>query len=236
MNKHINMVITMMELVMLGYIAGAFVLGGLIKRYSPAIAQTARSFLSGAGMPAYLGDRAIATLAPVDPDDDPAQGPADAPITIIEFSDYQCVFCRILYQETLQPLLAQYGDRVRYVYRDFPLMRQHPQAMQAVMAAECAHDQDRYWAYHDLLYGHQQALEVDDLKGYAQELGLNRKMFDACLDEARYAQEVDKDFLDGLSHGVIAAPTLFINGVQVTGAVPLDVLRQIIDQALQDAR
>jgi protein-disulfide isomerase len=166
----------------------------------------------------------------VSADDDPSKGGKDAKVTVIEFTDYQCPFCSKV-RPTVKQLIADYGDKVRYVLRDFPL-EFHPAAKKAAEAAQCAGDQDKYWEYSELLWNNQKSLETPDLKRYAGELKLDQKKFDVCLDDGKYAAEVDKDQADGAKAGVNGTPTFFINGRVLSGALPLDQFKQIIDAEL----
>ena len=125
-------------------------------------------------------------------DDDPSMGPIDAPVTIVEFSDFQCPFCARV-QPTVKQIVEEYGDQVRIIYRDFPLGF-HQDAQKAAEAAECADDQGMFWEYHDLLFANQGALGVESLKQHATDLGLDRTEFDSCLDSGRYENEVKEDF------------------------------------------
>ncbi len=191
----------------------------------PAAAQSAQPAAAQPTAPAVVD---------VSVDDDPARGPDDAAVTIIEFSDFQCPYCGRFFQQTLPQLMAQYGNRVRFVYRDFPLDQIHPNARNAAMAAECADDQGKFWEYHDVLFSNQQALGVPDLKRYAEELGLDAEAFAECLDSQKYNGEVDADLRDGLRAGVTGTPTFFINGKRVVGAQPLQTFQTLIEQALAE--
>lgn len=165
-------------------------------------------------------------------DDDPAYGNPDAPITIIEFSDYQCPFCQRWHLEVFPKLMAKYGDQVQLVYRDFPLDGTHPEARPAAEAANCAFEQDKFWEFHDRLFSGDQELNRQAYEQYAQEIGLDMKAFGTCLDEQRYAQEVENDFGFASRLGVRSTPTFFINGLAVVGAQPFEVFEQIIDMEL----
>ncbi len=170
----------------------------------------------------------IETLA-----DDPARGARGAPIEIVEFSDFQCPFCQRAFG-TLKDLQKQYGDRIRLVYKDFPLTS-HPQAFKAAEAANCAYEQGRFWEYHDKLFTNPQALFVPDLKRHAADLGFNTEAFDTCLDESRFGASVQNDLRIGEKYGVSSTPTLFINGRPVLGAAPLEVFQQLIEEELKNA-
>lgn len=160
-----------------------------------------------------------------------ARGPADAPITIVEFSDYQCPFCRRWHDEVAQALYAAYPNQIRLVYRNLPLTSIHPDALSAAEAALCAGDQNSYWEYHDKLFGGE-TLGKSTYLQYAQELSLDLNTFEACLDNRTHqaAVEADSDFAVNL--GVRSTPTFFINGLAIVGAQPLDVFKQVIDKEL----
>jgi len=161
-------------------------------------------------------------------DDDPAIGPANAPVTIVEFTDFQCPACAAMYP-VLDQVIKSYGDKVRLVVRDFPL-NQHEWARQAAEAANAANAQGKFFEYAALLFQRQKALDVASLKKYASELGLDRTKFDAALDRGIYAAEVKHDINDGELYGVGSTPTIFINGVQLK-TLSADALREAIDRA-----
>jgi protein-disulfide isomerase len=165
---------------------------------------------------------------------DPAIGPADAPVTIVEFSDFQCPYCKTFRDQTLDALLERYGDQVRFVFRDFPLSQLHPFAQKAAEASECANEQGHYWEMHDLLFANSPNLSEDALKGFAEQLGLDMEQFNECLDSGRYADEVTADLQEGMSYGVTGTPTFFINGIRLVGAQPLANFQAIIDQELAE--
>lgn len=170
-----------------------------------------------------------ARLDGVSLDDDPFLGPEDAPVSIVEFSDYLSVYTRRFHDETLGALLERYGEQIRYVYRDFPVVG----GQQAAEAAECADEQGRFWAMHDLILSNQPSgIEQDAWRGFARELDLDMPRFDECLSSGKYADEVLADLQAGRSYGVYGTPTFFINGVRVVGAQPLEVFQEIIDQEL----
>ena len=170
----------------------------------------------------------------VDPDD-PALGPASAPVTIVEFSDFQCPFCQRV-APTLKRVRDAYGDRVRIVWKDFPLTSIHPQAFKAAEAAQCAREQGKFWEYHDRLFGNQQALQVESLKKYAADAGLDAAKFASCLDTAKYAERVQAQMGVGAKLGVNSTPAVFINGRLLTGAQPYETFVAVIDEELERAR
>ncbi len=161
----------------------------------------------------------------------PSIGPANAPITIVEFSDFQCPYCRQWQQETYQPLLAAYPGKIRLVYRDFPLSSIHPNAFPAAEAAQCANAQNAFWPYHDKLFASEN-LGDDIYKQYAQELNLDMAKFNECLTNHTYQTYVQANSDFAVKTGVNSTPTFFINGLAVIGAQPLDVFKQVIDKEL----
>ena len=161
------------------------------------------------------------------------KGPAAAPVTIFEWSDYECPFCQRA-QDVLQRLQGEFPDTVRFVFKDFPL-RSHPNALPAALAARCAGAQGRYWEYHDLLFVGQPDLARDHLLGYARRLGLDASAFTDCLDSGRYRDAVLAEQREGREAGVRATPTFFINQRKIEGALPLEEFRDAIKQALRDA-
>jgi protein-disulfide isomerase len=160
----------------------------------------------------------------------PAKGSPTAPVTIVEFSDFECFFCRRAVP-MLQTLLESYGNSVRIVFRDFP-MDSHPAARVAAEAARCANDQGKFWEYHDLLFANQGKFAVDALKGYAQQLSLDGGQFAACLSSGKHKEAVQRDVEDGRRAAVQGTPTFFINGRAVVGAQPIESFRAVIDDEL----
>lgn len=161
-------------------------------------------------------------------DDDPARGDANAPVTVVEFTDFQCPACAAMHP-VLEEVLKTYGNKVRFVVRDFPL-NQHENARKAAEAANAANAQGKFFEYITVLFKNQKALDTASLKKYASELGLDRARFDAALDRGVYAAEVAKDVADGEMYGVGSTPTIFVNGVQLR-VLSADGLKQAIDSA-----
>jgi protein-disulfide isomerase len=159
------------------------------------------------------------------------RGTKDAPVTIVEFSDFQCPFCKTA-NATIKQVLDKYPGKVRLVFRDYPLATLHPQAPKAHEAARCAADQGKFWEYHDLLFDRSPRMAPADLKQYAQELKLETAAFAQCLDSGKYAAEVDKDFQEGVGLGLTGTPSFFINGRQLVGAQPLAAFQKIVDGEL----
>ncbi len=165
--------------------------------------------------------------------DAPTLGPAAAPVTIVEFSDFECPFCARA-RPTLKRIAEVYGERVRIAFRDYPLPN-HPRAPKAAEAAACATDQGKFWEMHDKLFGASPKLDIADLKRYAGELGLDAAAFDACLDDGRKAAAVKADLDAGNGYGVNSTPAFFINGRLVSGALPFERFAEVIDDELERA-
>ncbi len=166
-------------------------------------------------------------------DDDPAHGPADAPITIIEFSDFNCQYCGRFARDTLPLLRQNYGDQIRFVYRDFAILG--PTSVDAAIASECANDQDAFWVYHDLLFANQGNFSQESLIAYAAQAELNPERFTACLTDSAIRQEVLADTAEAQRLGATGTPTFFINGRPVVGAQPYEVFVSVIDAELAGA-
>ncbi len=164
---------------------------------------------------------------------DPVMGNADAPVTIIEFSDFQCPYCGRFFSETMPSIERNYVQtgKARLVFRQFPLGF-HQFAEKAAEASLCANAQGKFWEYHDRLFENQEELGTASLKQHATDLGLDTAKFNACLDSGRMAAEVAKDVSDGQGYGVSGTPDFFVNGVQLTGAQPYAAFQNLIEQEL----
>jgi protein-disulfide isomerase len=162
----------------------------------------------------------------------PARGPATAPVTIVEFSDFECPFCSRLFP-TLKAVENIYLDRVRIVYRQFPLRRIHPFAEKAAEASLCANEQGKFWEMHDSLFGDQEHLTIEALKARAVQLKLDTRAFNACLDSGKQVAAIDKDIADGAKAGVNGTPTMFINGRRLLGAQPFAEIQAVIEDELK---
>ena len=179
-------------------------------------------------------------------DDDPIRGDPNAPITIVEFSDFQCPFCARFHTQTLPSILEEYIDagKVNLVYRDFPLESIHPNALPAAVAAECANEQGKYWEYHDMLFETQNGWSrlsseavISTFSEYAGEIGLEQEQFDSCLESGKYLEEVKNDLSDGRAYDITGTPGFFIGNdeigfVKLSGAQPFDSFKQVIDAQL----
>jgi protein-disulfide isomerase len=162
----------------------------------------------------------------------PTKGPANATVTLVEYSDFECPYCRQVVP-SLQQVLGKYGDKIRVEYRQFPLSSIHPSAMGAAHASLCANDQGKFWEMHDLMFEEQKELAVPQLKEKAGRLGLDQAAFDACMDSNKYAQVIQEDLQTGSEAGVSGTPAMFINGRPLSGAVDAATLSQIIDEELE---
>jgi protein-disulfide isomerase len=232
----------------------SFLMIGLIVGYSfaqlgPNTAEI--DFLGGSNL-GQFGDVETVEVTPtevdapelevveVSADDDTILGDADAPIEIVEFSDFQCPFCQRFYLNTLPQLKENYIDTglVKLVYRDYPLSI-HPNADNAAIATECSGEQDDYWGMHDLVFDNMsQWSSSSDANAifitYADDLDLNVDEFTSCLDDEAIAAEVNADFSDGLQYGVTATPTFFVNGQKLVGAQSYTVFSGILDSLLEE--
>ena len=171
----------------------------------------------------------------VDGDDDAVLGNENAPVTIIEFSDYQCPFCERFWSQTYPLIKSEYIDtgKVKLIYRDFPLTSIHPIALPSAIAAECVREQggdEAYYEMHDKIFENQASLSESNLKKWAQELSYN---IDSCLDSEKYLSEVESDLKEGAAAGVRGTPSFFINGQPLSGAQPFSEFKRIIDAELQ---
>jgi protein-disulfide isomerase len=160
----------------------------------------------------------------------PAKGPAGAPVTVIEFSDFQCPYCARV-TPTLAKLQEAYPGKIRVVFRDLPLPN-HKNAGPAAEAAQCAHDQGKFWEMHDRLFANQQKLAPADLKEHAVALGLDAAAFNQCLDSGKYTAEWRKDAEEANRLGVNGTPAFFVNGRLISGAQPYEVFAQIVEEEL----
>jgi protein-disulfide isomerase len=165
---------------------------------------------------------------------DPVKGPATAPVTIVEFSDFQCPFCARV-NPTLDQVRKTYGDKVRIVFKDFPLPN-HPEAPKAAEAAHCAGEQGKYWELHDRMFANQGALQVPAIKQHAAAIGLDTNAFNQCLDSGKHASRVAANMKSGEALGVGSTPTMYVNGRPVVGAQPFEYFKAVIDEELARVR
>jgi protein-disulfide isomerase len=161
----------------------------------------------------------------------PVRGASDARVTVVEFSDFECPFCKRA-TGTMTSLLEKYSGKIKLVYRDFPLESIHPLARRAAEAARCARDGGKFWEYHDVLFAESPKLAPDDLKRYAVQVGLDAGKFDACLSSGTHSADVQSDIDEGQRLGITATPVFFINGRSVRGAQPAETFARVIDDEL----
>jgi protein-disulfide isomerase len=158
----------------------------------------------------------------------PTLGPADAPVKIIEYADYQCPYCKQM-QPLIKRLREEFPNKTQLIYEDFPLPM-HANAQKAAEGAHCAGDQGKYWEFHDAIFDHTGSLDVTNLKGMAKTVKLDQASFDQCLDSGKHGADVAKGQIQGKVLGITGTPTFFINGHMVTGAAKYEVLRDIVAQ------
>jgi len=167
---------------------------------------------------------------PVGVDRDHIQGPADAPVTLLEYGDYECPYCGAAYP-IVKEVQARIGERLRFVFRNFPITTSHPHAERAAEAAEAAAAQGSFWRMHDVLYENQKRLSDEDLRTYAQQVGLDLDVFDRELAEHVHAARVQEDFMSGVRSGVNGTPTFYVNGARYDDSYDLDTLLGALEAA-----
>lgn len=162
------------------------------------------------------------------------KGEEDAPVTMIEFSDFQCPFCGRFFAQTLPLIEEQYikTGKVKFVYKDFPLESIHPMALPAALAARCAGEQGKFWEYHDMIFENQALLSDASLRQWASNLGLNTANFNSCLDSQKYLSEIRQDLQEGDAAGVRGTPGFLVNGQLISGAQPFSAFQQAIESQL----
>jgi protein-disulfide isomerase len=174
----------------------------------------------------------VPPIVDVSAEDAPVKGPANAPITIVEFSDFQCSYCKRVVN-VLDQVLERYPDKVKLAFRDFPIANIHPQAEKAAEAAHCAGEQGKFWEFHDLLFEKQDAIPTMNLAEHAKTLGLDVSTFQTCLDGRKYQEKVERNYAAGVKAGVSGTPAFFINGRLLSGAQPLEAFKAVIDEELE---
>jgi protein-disulfide isomerase len=167
---------------------------------------------------------------PVSEDRDHIQGSADAEVTLVQYGDYECPYCGAAYP-IIKDVQARMGEKLRFVFRNFPITTAHPHAEQAAEAAEAAAVQGMFWQMHDLLYENQKRLRDRDLRGYAEMLGLDLELFDKELAEHVHAERVHEDFMSGVKSGVNGTPTFYINGARYDDSYDPDSLLGALERA-----
>ena len=164
--------------------------------------------------------------------DGPSMGPADAPVTIVEFSDFQCPYCQRA-QPVLRSIAEKYPEKVRIVYRHLPLESIHPQARAGAEASACAADGGRFWEYHDLLFANPRAMSQPDLRRYAEQVGLEAEAFDACLSSRKHAAAIDADVREASAVGITGTPAFVVNGIVLFGLQSEEALDEVIQEELE---
>jgi protein-disulfide isomerase len=167
---------------------------------------------------------------PVSADRDHIQGRSDAPVTLVEYGDYECPYCGAAYP-IIKAVQTRMGERLRFVFRNFPITTSHPHAQQAAEAAEAADAQERFWPMHDLLYENQRRLREPDLRAYAERLALDVERFERELAQHIHAARVHEDFMSGVRSGVNGTPTFYINGVRHDDSYELETLLAALERA-----
>jgi len=217
-------------LLVLSIFTGGFGVGG----DSPSSVGTFPSPIKAAPNAPSPNGAAVADMKAL-ADDDPFLGSEDAPVTIIEWSDYECPFCAKFYSQTLDQIKSQYVEtgKVKFVYRDFPLSF-HPQAEPAAIAANCAGEQGKYFEFHNKIFDNGGATGKSsiDYKKWVQEFGLDVATWEQCLNDPAQKAEIAKDIQDGVSAGIQGTPGFLINGNLVSGAQPFSVFQQVIEAEL----
>jgi protein-disulfide isomerase len=173
---------------------------------------------------------AVLTM-PVSEERDHTQGPADAPVTLVEYGDYECPYCAAAYP-IIKQVQARMGDKLRFVFRNFPITTSHAHAERAAEAAEAAATQGRFWPMHDLLFENQTNLRDQDLRAGAERLGLDLELFETELAGHVHAERVREDFMSGVRSGVNGTPTFYINGARHDDSYDLEALLAALERAL----
>lgn len=221
-------------LVIASFLVGSFLTRLKMDEEKPQPAEVAKKVPTQPEEGAVLGEDQLAKL-----EEGAAgiKGEKDAPITIVEFSEYQCPFCKRYVDTAYNLIFEEYGDQVRYIFHDYPLsFHNHSQILSE--AARCGGDQGKYWEMHDILFEKNSEFidkaDIDqDLSSFAKEIGLNTAKFNTCLKEGTFTQAVKDDFNLGSSLGVSGTPTFFVNGTKLVGAQPFEAFKALIDQELQ---
>lgn len=173
------------------------------------------------------------TVEGVDVTRDPALGPEDAPVTIVEFSDFECPFCARFANNTAPVLRRQYGDRIRWIFVNNPLQSIHPRAYDAGLAGECAAEQGKFWEFYDAVFTGRHGLSNSDLMAIGREVGVDMERYRTCFENAEYAEEMAEDIKEGQKFYILGTPTFFINGHRLEGAQPPEAFAAVIDSILR---
>jgi protein-disulfide isomerase len=208
--------------------------------------QTAEAPQAAAGAPVSLDEAALADRGPrrtavpdprvLDVSDDPRKGGPSAPVRVVEFADFQCPSCRMFFENTQGALEELYGDRIEWVFLDLPLTQIHDRALPAAIAAACAHRQDRFWPYHDLLFRNQPNFGDRQLAGYAEDAGLDVDAWRACYESGETRAGIEQDVALAQELGVDGTPAFLVGGEHLKGALPLTAFMEVIDPLLREAQ
>jgi protein-disulfide isomerase len=224
----LNYVVIAIVFFAVGILVGMIGFGGKSTVDQAAIEVAVSNVLIEAGIMQAPADMAVVV------DDDPYLGPEDAPVVIVEFSAYACPYCGRHFEQTFAPLLENYAQYIRYVYRDFPTINPNI-SVPASLAANCAHEQGKFWEYHNLLFSNQELLGPDYFVQAGEELGLDMVAFNACTQDQSYIQEVNADYSAGIALGISGTPSFYINGKYYSGARPYEYFEGIILRELDEA-
>jgi len=236
-----RLIMTIISVVIVSAFLGGYVVGGETAEPKEIIIR--ETVQSTQAIQTQPGPKIIKNISL---DDDPMKGSPDAEITIIEFSDFQCPFCWRFYTQTLPLIDKEYisTGKVNFVYRDFPIISIHPNAVPAALAGECADDQGKFWEMHDIIFinqknwqGLQPSQSANLFKEYAVEIGLNVDEFNSCVDSGKYLKEIQNDLDDGRIYGVTGTPGFFVGNAEIgftklIGAQPFSSFQQVIDGQL----
>ncbi len=168
----------------------------------------------------------------VDVSADPVLGPETAPITIVEFSDFECPFCKKFAHETAPVLRRQYGDKIRWIFVNNPLQSIHPKAFDLALASECAHEQGFFWEWYDAMFSGQFGTNDEAVEAAGRAIGVDEERFNACYLNADHAAEVAADLKEAQKFYILGTPTFFVNGQRLEGALPAEIFAQVIDEIL----
>ena len=185
------------------------------------------------------GEEAPTTDLDVTPylsDTDASWGPKDAAVVVVEFSDFQCPFCRRFADDTSAKIREAYGDKIRYVFKNLPLKSIHPHALGAALAGQCAQEQGKFWEYYHKLFENQRNLDADKLADYAEAVGINKGKFTACVARKDIADKIEADIQGAIKLGVNGTPGFIIAGTKLSGAQPFENFKAEIDKALAEAK
>lgn len=216
------------------YIVSAIVLGAIIIAGAIIYSSDPTLGRGTAGVVPLDGGKSAPATEITVTDQDHIRGNVNASITIVEYSDFECPFCS-RFHPTMLRALSDYPDEVRWVYRHFPLRNIHPQAQPAAEASECVAEQkgeEGFWNFVDAMFENQERLGGEYYREVAGEIGVNLAQFDSCVSSSKYANRVNSDYEEGIKLGVTGTPGSFVNGVPVTGAIPYEQLKSIIEAQL----